>query len=174
MFKRGKGNYNSRYNISDYYDWYVSTVSDPLPKEVFKGVFKAYIEPIMVDLIYNSSEYSMGHTMGSIRIREKPYKIQLDAEGNIDKKRLVPDWGKTLKKWKKLYGDIDPSEWNKLENKPIIYHLNEHSDSTTKQWFWDKLSCTLPCQRWYRFDATRYWDRLLAKINKESNVTYYE
>ena len=174
MFKRGKGIYNSNYKVEDYYDWYIATVSDPLPKHLFRGIFKAYIEQIMVDLIYNSSEYNMGHNLGSIRIREKPYKIQLDSEGNIDKKRLVPDWGKTLKKWKELYSDIDPSEWNSIENKPIVYQLNEHTDGTTKQWFWDKISCTLPCQRWYRFNATRYWDRLLAKVNKESNITYYE
>lgn len=173
MFKRGKGYYNSDYALNDFYDWYISSVSDPLPKHLFKSIFKDYIEQIMLDLIYNSSEFSMGHRMGSIRVRDKEYNLQLDEEGNVDKSKLAVDWGKTLQKWKKLYSDIDPSEWKQIKNKPVIYLLNDHSDSTVKQWYWDKTSCNLSSQRWYKFNATRAWDRLLAKVNKESNITYY-
>jgi len=174
MFKRGKGKYNSAYTIDNYYDWYCATVSDPLPKEVFRGVFRAYIERIMVEVIYNSFEFNIGQRMGSIRVRDKDYDIVLDENGNVDKTRLAPNWGKTLKKWKVIYKDIPPAEWKNIPNKPMIYHENDHTDQTIKQWFWDKLTCNLQNQGWYKFNATRSWDRLLASVNKESNITYYK
>ena len=173
MFKRTKGKYNSLIGIDQYYAFYSATVSDPLPKQLFRSIFRGYIEQIMVNVIYNSGEFSMGQKLGSVRVREKDYKLVLDSDGNIDKTRLVPDWGKTLKKWKKIYADIPSSEWKNIEDKPIIYLLNEHSDSTLKQWFWDKTTCNIYKQSLYKFDATRYWDRLLCKVNKESNVSYY-
>jgi hypothetical protein len=173
MFKRGKGVYNSDYKIDDFYEWYIATVSDPLPKHLFRNIFRGYMEQIMVDVIYNSGEFNMGHKLGSVRVREKDYKVQLDEHGNVDKGKLVPDWGKTLKKWKKLYPDVDPSDYKNIENKPIVYLMNEHSDETLKQWFWDKATCNIAGQSAYKFNATRYWDRLLAKVNKESNITYF-
>lgn len=174
MFRRKEGRYNSDFGIDDFYDWYSATVPDPLPKGVFKDIFRTYIERIMLEIIYNSFEFNMGSYLGSIRIRDKDYVFALDKDGNIDKRKLAPDWGRTLKKWKKIYADIDPSEWKNIENKPIIYHENNHTDQKIKQWFWDKSSCLLPNQSAYKFNATRYWDRLVAKVNKETNITYWQ
>lgn len=173
MFKRGKGEYNSFTKIDDFYSWYSATVSDPLPKQLYKAIFKAYIGRIMVEVIYNSFDFSMGHNLGSVRIREKDYRILLGEDGKVDKHELVPDWGKTLKKWKKIYADIPPAEWKAIKDKPMMYIENDHSDGTIKQWFWDKVTCNIPHQTKYKFNATRTLDRLLAKVNKESNVTYY-
>ena len=174
MFKRTAGKYNSLYKLEEFYDWYCATVSDPLPKSIFKEIFRIYIQRIMVEIIYNSFDFNMGHRLGSLRIRDKDYITTLDKNGNVDKGKLIPDWGRTLKKWKKLYSDIDPSEWKALENKPIIFFDNDHSDQTVKQWFWDKTSSNLLHQGMYKFNATRYWDRLLAKVNLESNISYYK
>lgn len=173
MFKRTKGYYNSDYTIQDFYEWYCATASGPISKDLFKKVFKKFIERMMIEIIYNSAEMDMGNSLGILRIRDKEYKIELNEEGRVDKKKLIPNWGKTLKKWKVLYKDTDPNEWHNIKNKPIIYHENEHSDQTLKQWFWDRSAVELKNGHHYKFNATRYWDRLLAKVNKESNVSYY-
>ena len=173
MFKRGSGKYNSSVLSRDYYEWYICTVSDPLPYGLFKAIFKDFIEEVMVEVIFHNYEFSMPAKMGSIYIREKTYEIRLTADGEIDKSRLVPDWQKTLKKWAKLYPDTPPEGIKNIENKPMIYLENEHTDGTLKQWYWNKVTCNFKYQNFYKFNATRTWDRVLAKANKEKNITYH-
>jgi hypothetical protein len=50
MYKRGEGKYNSDVLSRDYYEWYVTTVNDPLPYSMFKAIFKDFIEQMMVEI----------------------------------------------------------------------------------------------------------------------------
>jgi hypothetical protein len=171
-YKRGKGKYNSDYKAKDFYAFYVTNVSDPLPNKLFRAIFKDFAEAIMLEIIYNGYELNLPAKMGSILIMEMPYEFRLTENGEVDKSRLIPDWKKTKLKWMKLYPDKTPEEISEIKDKPIVYLENEHSDETIKRWYWDKISCNFRYQNIYRFNATRAWDRVLANANKQKNISY--
>lgn len=174
MFKRGRGKYNADYKSYDLYRFYKKKSKNPVPKSVYSKVLNEFFDNIMLDIITNNSEFVLPVRLGTLRIKSKPYEMKLDENGNLDKRSLMPDWGKTLKLWKEKFGDIDSEELKTIKNKPIIYHLNEHTNKTKLSWYWDKVTCNIPHQSYYKLDITRNWDRKLAQINKIKPVIYYE
>lgn len=172
-YKRGQGKYNSDVLFEDYYAWYVTNVSDPLPRKLFKAIFKDFIEAMMLEVIYHGYELNMPAKMGSILIREGEYKFTLNKDGELDTSRLAVNWKKTKDKWERLYPGLGPEELKAIKNKPLIYIENDHTDETIKKWCWNKLSCNFKYQSLYTFNATRGWDQILTKANKEKNITYH-
>lgn len=172
MFKRGKGKYNSEYSISDLYNHYKLKYTNIVSKEIFKNVIIDYFELLMPEII-NNLEVRLPCRLGYFRIKSKVYKVHLDKNGELDKHGLIRDWGKTIKLWKTLYPDKTPEDIKLIKDKKFVYYLNNHTDNRRFLWFWDKITCNIQHQSYYKIEITRKWDRILAKTSREKYITYY-
>ena len=177
MFQRTQGKHRSDFNVDDLYDFYKDYTSVPVVrKNLYYSIIRDYWNKVMPDIIENGIEIKLPHRLGAFRIMSKDYKIQLNKEGKLDKFKLVPDWGATLKSWKELYPDVDPKDYKKIPNKKVIYILNEHTERKRFLWFWDRVTCNILHQSLYKIDVTRKWDRHLATFSKDTSKykMYYE
>lgn len=174
MFKRGVGKYNSEFSLNDLYDHYCLKYNNIVSKKLFKSILIDYFELLVPQIIESNLEVRLPCRLGYLRIKTKEYIIKLDKEGNLDKHSLIIDYGKTLKLWKKLYPDKTADEIKLIPNKKLIYQLNEHSDNRRFLWFWDRVTCNIPHQSYYKINMTRKWDRFLSKVSKTKYITYYK
>jgi len=174
MFKRGVGKNNADYKTQDLFDFYKVYANKPVDRFTYSKIITEFFDEAMFLLIEEAVELIIPGRLGGIVVKSKPYKIKLNEDGEVDKSHLMPDWKKTLALWKKQYPDVDPSEYKNIKNKKLIYHLNEHTNKRRLLWFWDKTTCNVKYQSYYKLDIVRYWDRKLAEINKIKPITYYE
>lgn len=176
MYKRGKGKVKTDFGLKEIYDFYYEKYSNTVDKSLYRKICKEFNENILKDAIYEGRDFSMGARLGSIRIRKFNNKIKLGEDGNIATKFKV-NWNKTLKKWEELYPDKTPEEIKNIPNKPLIFHLNEHTDGWVMKWYWDKITCNVVNQSAYRFEPQREIKREAAKAWKTipglKNI-YYE
>lgn len=175
-FKRGKNKIATDFGVPDIYKFYTKQVEKPVSKKTFKDVLTEYNNEILRMIIFDGLDYSMSHRIGSIRIRKFDNSLKLNDEGEVANKLKV-DWGKTLKRWREMYGEMSSDELKEIPNKPMIYHLNEHSDGYVFKWYWDKVTSNLKNQSAYKFKAVRDFRRIAAQAWKsipELKDLYYE
>lgn len=174
MFKRGKGKYNSEYSLSDLYNHYNLKYKNTVSKKVFKKVIQDYFDLLIPEVINNNLEFRLPCKLGYFRIKSKEYKPKLDENGDLDRHSLIIDYGKTLKLWNRLYPGKTAEEIKLIPNKKLVYYLNEHSDNKRYLWFWDKCTCNVQNQSYFKIEVTRKWDRTLSKTSKEKHIIYYQ
>lgn len=160
------------YKSGDIYKKYLSTTKskNPVVRTIFVKILKEFFGGVVEDLIYKGSEFSFPYKLGTLRIRKSKVKLKLDANGNIDKRRLRPDWGSTRKLWKSKYPNLSWEEIKNIKNKPILYHENKHSDRWQHTWYWNRSTCVVKNSTAYSLDMSRDNDRYLAKALKRDDV----
>jgi hypothetical protein len=163
MVKKKNLNYTSVEIYKFYKDRYTTTIS----KSLFTDILRDFYDRVIHMLIYEGKEFSLPYKLGNVRIRKNKIKMKLDKEGNLDKRRLAPDWGATRKLWKKMYPDKLWSDIITIENKPMVYHENKHTDRYQHKWHWDKKTCLVKNNSAYSLNIARGNDRKLAKALKE-------
>jgi len=148
----------------------------------FNVSFKQYCEVLRLfnkkakdALIYDSWVFRLPYRLGTIYIRRKKIRIQLDAHGELYKSKLNPDWPRTKKLWKDMYPDLSSAEIKKIPNKKVVYITNEHTSGYRYYIHWQKKYCNVPGHRPYEFVFARDNKRELAKLLKTNpNIMYYE
>jgi len=165
-FGRGKNKIKVDKGFPELYKAYKKECDNPIDKNTFKSIIKEFNNKMLDSVIYEGDDFSFAYRMGSLRIRKFDYSLKVDEEGNI-KNRLKPNWEKTLKRWKELYPDHNREDMTKIEDKPIIYHLNEHTDGYVFKWYWDKITCNAPNQTAYRIEVLRDTKRKASKAWQE-------
>lgn len=176
MYKRGKGKITTDFGLREIYEFYDETYPNTVGKNLFRKICKEFNENVLKEVIYEGHDFSMGSRLGSIRIRKFNNKVKLGEDGEIANKFKV-NWNKTLKKWGELYPDKTAEEIKEIKDKPLIFHLNEHTDGWVMKWFWDKITCNVPNQSAYRFEPQRSIKREAAKAWKTIpglKNSYYE
>lgn len=176
IFKRGKRKNIADYKTRDIYKFYKKDegIADYL---VFSNITSEFCGEVMKLIINEGYEFSMPARLGSLRIKKKPVKLELDEKGNIDKSKLSPDWSETRKLWNEIYKDIPAEKIKEIPNKKIIYNLNDHTDGYRFIFYWDKVVSNLPNQSAYRIKVTRDWNKYFAtklKEDKKLKNIYYE
>jgi hypothetical protein len=176
QFTRGKGKVHTDFGLDDIYKFYKKNLSNPINKELFRKVCKEYNQEMLRKVVYDGHDFSMGARIGYIRIAKFNNAPKLNDKGEIHNKFAV-DWIETKKRWQELYSDKTIEDIRGLKNKPLVYHLNEHTDNWIMKWHWDKITCNVPNQSAYRFEPNRTIKREAAKAWKTipgMKDNYYE
>ena len=84
------------------------------------------------------------------------------------------NWKDTWDYWYKKYPGLTKEEIVNINNKPIIYHDNEHTNGEFYEHYWDNSTINLKYKSFYNFNASRQYSRLIAKVVKDPNrKTFY-
>ena len=170
------GRIKADYTTKDLYKWYKEKYKNPVEYSVFVKFIKEFYSEILNLVIYNGIDYILPGRLGSLRIRKKENFQRINDKNELVHNRK-PNWGKTLKLWEEKYPNYTAEEIKAIPNKPIVYHLNEHTDNNYFRWYWDKMTCNVKNQTAYRFEPIRDKKREAAKAWKEipklRNI-YYE
>lgn len=176
FFGRGKNKIGVDYAFNDIYEFYKNNSKTSLDKKTVRKVLTELNTELLKLVVYEGYDLYMGSRLGSIRIRKFNNSLRLDKNGEIANKLKV-DWHKTRKKWEELYPKKSPEEIKKIKDKPLVYHLNEHTDNYVFKWYWDKVTCNIPNQSAYFFEPIRPFKREAAQAWKtipELKNIYYE
>lgn len=164
-FKRGSNKVQVDYTSKDVFKFYKDKYSGKISNKKFRKILQEYNQEILRMIVFDGLDYSMGYRLGSIRIKKFDNSLKLNEDGEIANK-LRPNWDKTLKKWSELYPDKTPEEIKEIPDKPVVYHLNEHTDGVVFRWFWDKVTSNIKNQSAYKFEPVRAIKREAAKAWK--------
>jgi len=155
----------------DFYNFYKSqieknTVYD-IPKKQFTDVLKFINSSIARKIVTENFEFQMTPRMGTISIKKFKTKLQLDENGNLIKRKLPIDYGRTNALWA-----ANPEA---KKNKKLVYFLNDHSNGYRYKFTWDKTSCITRNKSFYSFKASREHNRSIAvALFTIDNLDYFE
>jgi hypothetical protein len=155
------------YTSVEIYKFYKKNYNTEITKAVFTDILRDFYSRVVDSMIYQGREFALPYKLGNVRIRKNKIKLQLDKEGNVDKRKLAPDWGAIRKLWKRIYPNKSWSEIVTIQNKPMVYHENKHTDRYQHKWHWDKTTCLVKNNSAYSLNIARGNDRKLAKALKE-------
>lgn len=155
------------------YDYYCKTTGNPrnLTQKQYSEITKKFFTAVIDSMIMKGIEFSFPNRLGNLVIKKSLRKIKLNTYGTVDKRLLAPDWKACRKLWKEKYPDKTFEELKKIHNKPMVYHLNGHSDGYMFKWYWDKSTCLAKNSSGYDIDVVRSADRKLARAVKDENLS---
>jgi hypothetical protein len=126
-------------------------------------------------IIYDSWVFKLPYKLGTIYIRKIKMELSLNHNGDVDVRKLVPDWPKTYALWEREYPGKTREELKEIKNKKMVYLLNEHTFGYKYVIHWHKKYSNVPGHGPYRFVFAKGNRRELARLLKSNpNVTYYE
>lgn len=171
-----QGRVKADYTTIDMYKWYKEKYKNPVEYNLYREFITEFYTEVLNLIIYNGLDYLMPGRLGSLRIRKKQNFQKINEQDQVVH-NLKPNWKKTLDLWNTKYPDYTAEEIKAIPNKPIVYHLNEHTDNYYFRWYWDKITSNVKNQSAYRFEPIRDKKREAAKAWKEipklRNI-YYE
>jgi len=147
-------------------------VKNPVDRKIFDKISGELFHAFAMSMIKEATTIKLTR-LGDFRIRGFKPKY-LNAAGELKAKILRPDWKKTKEYWAVKYGGLSAVELKKIKNKPIIYHMNEHSNGYSYETIWNKQTVAVKGKSCYYFKAARKYDRERARLIKEEGMTYYE
>lgn len=173
--KRGKSKIKADYSLADLYDHYKSIVKDPLPKEKFKKIWVEISDTIMNEILNHAKEFRIPARLGHLRIKKSKNKFITNKEtGEFKTEFFKIDYKKTLDYWEQLYPGKTIEEIKDIEDKPLLFHTNRHSDYSYYRFYWDKTIANFENQTAYSFTPIRKWKETLTNKINSSNTDYYE
>lgn len=105
-------------------------------------------------IIKDPMEFRMPYRLGTLSIKKN--KIRLNVKnGELDKNKLIPDWGKTWEVWQRDYPGLTRKEIFDIRDKKVIYNMNHHTNGFIMRWVWDKGTCFVPNHSVYYFKPTK-------------------
>lgn len=162
------------YKTKDFYNFYKSTVRNPLPyKTVVNFLYGktniGLIEELKNEIVYNAYSLHLPHRLGIIRVRKKEPKIHFNNDGSLNYKKSMMrvDWKATKELWEK-----NPEAKKK---KTRVFHLNKHTDGAICSPVWEKYSSNVKNKTVYKFLPVRSFYRQIPKALslKDSKIDYF-
>lgn len=174
FFKRGKRQFKTDYSYKDLYAFYKDNRFNNVSYKIYIEVLKRYFDLIMPMIIEDNLELRLPQRLGHFRIRERDYEIKLNEKGEVDKRHLQVNYKKTKELWAKKYPGKTAEEIKEIPNKPLVYHLNEHSDGKIYGFYWDKVISYVPNQKYYKIKVIRKWKNYLSNYSRYESPTYFK
>ncbi len=141
--------------------------------KTFRDVIKAFNKEIVRLLVEEGAEFKMPDRLGTIRLRKYKRRIEFNDEGRI--KNLPVNWKMTWELWDREYPNVVRSEMKYIKGKPLVYHLNEHTDGYRIYLYWNKKGSNARNKGVYAFQFTSVNNRYLARVVQGDNKPeYYE
>jgi hypothetical protein len=104
----------------------------------FAGIIKDFNKELSRMIIEEAVEFKMPLRLGYVRIKKFKRKYIILADGTVDKSNQSINWKATWELWYKQYPGKTNEELKQIHGKPIIYHLNEHTDGYGFFLYWNK------------------------------------
>lgn len=123
-------------------------------KSMYVAICKSFNLKLSEKIIKESFEYRIPHMLGFIRIKSFKQKLKVD-KGKIVAKRNAINWGACLDLWERMYGSRDRVVLREIKNKPLVYHLNEHTNGYSMKWYWDKRRVKVANGALYQFKPVK-------------------
>lgn len=160
------------YGAADIYNYYCESTGNPkkLSQKEYSKITGEFFTKILDSLIMKGIEFNLPYRLGNLVIKKSLRKIKLNTYGTVDKRLLAPDWQACRRLWKEKYPDLSWEEIKKIKQKPMIFHLNRHSDGYVYKWVWDKSTCIAKNSSGYEIEVVRAADRRLAKAVKDETL----
>lgn len=176
--KQGFGSPRRKTDIkeADFYKYYKENSDNPVSKQVFSQFSRKLGTGLMRLVTFEGVELIFPWRLGSLYLKRKETKLYFDDDGNVDRKKMRIDWGRTLKYWTETYEGKSMEEIKVIPDKKYFYHLNEHSDGYKYSWYWDKVISNVKNQNFYNFKPIRSIKRELTGYIRITNnrIKYYE
>jgi hypothetical protein len=149
---------NSESNVG-YLKWL--KICKKFNERILNGLLEGYI-------------FKMPYKLGSLGIIQDKKKLTFDENGKLNTDNLVVDWDKTMNLWRKEYPECKcKSDYKKIENKPVVYYTNEHTDGRVFKFHWKKITSSLKNKSVYSFKISpKYKKELKHLIDKNPNVQF--
>jgi hypothetical protein len=172
--KRGKGKLKADFGLKDAYKIYKED-GGMLKYSVFSKILRDINTQIADKIIMEALEFNMPSMIGTIRIRKFKNKA-VNADGTSRFKKLRPDWAKTKELWAKTYPGKTMEELKEIENKPLVRHLNEHTNGYSYEFYYNKSSGKYRNKSAYSFLPSRGIKNMLsaAALDDGTKIDYYE
>ena len=114
-------------NVRDSYKLYKKSVNNPIGLKEYILYANEY-NKFLIKKVLDGHEITLPVRFGTLSIIGRKQKVLYDEEGNI--KGLAPDWVKTKQLWE--------NNLKAKEEKKLLYHINNHTDSTIYRFLWSK------------------------------------
>ena len=158
MFNRtkgSKGKYKPKYKQKDFWKHYYSGVySGVIPFSKASSVIEDLLKGT-ANLLFND-DYIFFPKIGFFGIAET-YKSM--------KYRMI-NWPKTEELWKDMYGELLPSEFKKIKDKPMIEYEGIKKSRRGNKVCWDKPENA----KTYKFLAVSHINRKIAKETQDNKL----
>ena len=168
---RGAGKHSSDVKKYDFYSHYRKNTKFP---KMERKEYSAFLKDLMVAyseaIVKENMELKLGK-LGFIRIQAKKLHF-FDKDGN-KAKSLKVDWQKTKEYWSTKYPGKTKAELKLIQNKPVIYHENDHTKGEFYQHLWDKLTSLVKYRGLYKFIPSRQYSRLITEVVKDPHRTVF-
>lgn len=162
----------TNYGALDIYKYYCKTTGNPknLTQAEYSKITQKFFTKIIDELIFKGREFTMPFRLGNIVVKKFKNTPKLDKNGKLDKRYLAPNWKASKKMWSEMYPNKTLQELKQIKNKPIIYHMNRHTDGYGHKWYWDKSTCLVKNSSGYTIEVTRTVDRKLSKALQDESL----
>lgn len=174
--KRKTRKYKTDYKTKDIYNFYKKNHNNVVESQLWRTIVEEYSNEIIHSIIYDHIIFNLPYRLGKIRILKKKTKIDITEDGKVNTTRLAADWKKTKILWEKKYPDKTASEIKAIpiEEKGMVYILNEHTNGYRFRFLWDKTSSNVKNQNYYMFKPTRKSNREITKaIATDTQLQFY-
>lgn len=170
---RSSGKTNGNIKKKYFYTKYKKESSRPLNERTYNTFLKDLLQSYGEAIVKEGLELRMGN-LGRIRIRSKQLHF-FKKDGN-KAKSLRPNWKACWELWETKYPNSTRDEITKINNKPVVYHDNSHTQGEFYEHFWDKTTAITKYQSFYNFSPSRQFSRMINQIVNKPNRTvfYYE
>ena len=153
-----------------------------IDRQTFSNILKDFNLELARLIIEEAEEFKMPANLGTVRIRKYKISIKLNEDGSIDTRSSSVDWEATRNLWLREYPDYADEIKSKymptlklIKNKPMVYHLNEHTEGFVFRLFWNKYSSAIINRQMYSIVLTFTNKRRIAALIKSNpNTNYYE
>ena len=147
-----------------------------IDRKLFGDIVRDFNAEITKKIIYEAMDFNMPYRLGRLYILKYKQRIKRNEDGSVNTTSMPVDWKKTHELWEEMYGKMPMNEYKAIKGKPVVFHLNEHTDGMRCKWYWDKKHCCVKNNRAYSYLAIRDNQRELAKVLKDpdSKVDFYE
>ena len=172
VYRRGKGKIPTTIGVGKCYDYYATHSKNPVSNAEYRAILKEYYDGVINLIIFEGISFYLPLGYGNIEIRKKKTKVVITKEGNIDDSRLPIDWKKSKTLWEKKYPGKTATEIAEMYNKPIVRHLNEHTDRYRFKIYWDNVICKFPKYKVYAFVPTRTFKNKVTEALKTYKNLY--
>jgi len=160
------------YGALDIYKYYCKTTGNPknLTQLEYSRITKKFFTKILDNLIMRGSEFTFPNRLGNLRVRKQKIAVKLNKYGNLDKRYFAPDWAASKKLWAEMYPGKTKEELKLIKGKPVLYHMNNHSDGYKHSWHWDVSTRIARNSSGYSIEVVRTADRRLAAALKNEDL----
>ena len=144
--------------------------------KTYSNILKDFNKEMIRLIIEEGVEFKLPVRLGFLRVKKYKKNIRLNPDGSVNTKSLKVDWNESIKLWKREYPDKDMDELKQIKGKPLVYHLNNHTDGYNYLFYWSKKGSNAKNRGIYSAILTNVNNRYLARVLKDENKTveYYE